>query len=323
MYRQAIAVLESTLAALPERTRHAFVAHRVHGEKQTDIATRLGVSLNTIERDLIQANACIEDALHRWRGTSAGAAHPTRRRNLGALLGLAGVGLGGTLAWQQWQLHRDTHVQWQAALTSPRGQVVRSTLPDGSTLQLDALGEAQVRYYATRRTVQLARGAAFFTVAHDADRPFTVQAQDVRVTVLGTRFGVELLGDGPRSSVLVQVESGRVRVEAPGMPTHDLRAGDGLHITPDGQAQPMAGPVSPWRNGELLLTNTTLGEALARLSRYAPFDLRATPEAARLPVSGQVRIARARAWLDTLPHAMPVRIQPQADGGVLFVARAN
>lgn len=72
MYGQALAALQVALASLPERTRAAFVAHRVQGEKQPVIAERLGVSVNTVERDLIQAGACIEDALHRWRGTPMG-----------------------------------------------------------------------------------------------------------------------------------------------------------------------------------------------------------------------------------------------------------
>jgi RNA polymerase sigma factor (sigma-70 family) len=86
MYRQALAALEAALVALPERSRKAFVAHRVHGVRQPEIAARLGVSLNTVERDLIQANACIEDVLHRWRGSSPAGAQR------------AGHG-GGAAAW--------------------------------------------------------------------------------------------------------------------------------------------------------------------------------------------------------------------------------
>ncbi|WP_306729961.1 RNA polymerase sigma factor, partial [Comamonas sp. B-9] len=149
MYRQALAVLETALAGLPERSRAAFVAHRIHGDKQPLIAERLGVSLNTIERDLIQASACVEDALQRWRGNHLGSARRAgRRRSLAALLSFAGVGLGGHLGWQQWQLYRQQHVQWQASWHSPRGQQVRHALPDGSSLLLDALSQAQLQYFA-------------------------------------------------------------------------------------------------------------------------------------------------------------------------------
>lgn len=325
MYRQALQVLEAALAALPERSRAAFIAHRLQGERQPDIAEQLGVSLNTVERDLIQANACIEDALHRWRGTcpgSAGARRPGRRRSLGALLGVAGFGLAGGLGWQQWRHYRDTHVQWQAGWSSARGQQARHGLPDGSSLLLDALSSAQVQYFATRRAVRLTQGAAFFEVERDPERPFTVQAGGVRVTVLGTRFGVELaMGASGQERVTVQVESGLVRVEsdAGGGPVQELSAGQGLRL--EGglatQTRGEAGQAASWRHGELVFADATLGEALARLSRYAPFELQATPEAARLPLSGRVRIAKAHAWVRALPHALPVQVRRQADGGLL------
>lgn len=323
MYRQALAVLEDALAGLPERSRAAFVAHRMHGERQPAIAERLGVSLNTVERDLIQAHACIEDALRRWRGGSdAGAWRAGRRRSLGALLGLAGMGLGGGVGWRQWQLYRETHVQWQARWSSARGQLARHDLPDGSSLLLDAASSAEVRYFAARRVVALAHGAAFFDVARDPGRPFIVQAGGVRVTVLGTRFGVEVVpGSDGREGVTVQVESGRVRVEsdaAGGVP-HELGAGEGLRLEGAAAVRTRAAPgdAASWRHGELVFAESTLGEALQRLSRYAPFALEATPEAARLPLSGRVRIARAHAWVGELPRALPVQVRRQADGGWL------
>jgi len=319
MYAQALAALQAALAKLPERARAVFVAHRLHGEKQPLIAERLGVSVNTVERDLIQASACIEDALHRWRGTAPGRMQPTsggRRRSLGALLGLAGLGAGGTLAWQQWGVYRDTHVQWSLAALSQRAQFMRYTLADGSAMQLDALSQAEVRYYAGRRVVQLSRGAAFFSVVRDEARPFIVEAGAVRVTVLGTRFGVERLGPEAGDAVLVQVESGRVRVEAPGMSPRVLGAGEGLRLSADGKATPTAGQAASWREGELVFEDAPLGQALARLSRYTRADLQATPGAARLPLSGRVRIAQAGAWLDALPRAMPVQLQRRAGGDV-------
>jgi RNA polymerase sigma factor (sigma-70 family) len=330
MYRQAIAVLEQTLATLPERTRAVFVAHRIHGEAQAAIAQRLGVALNTVERDLMQAGDCIADALHRWRGTAPAAAPPAagRRRSLAALLGVAGMGCGGLLAWRQWSDWRAHAVQWQASLRSGRGQLPRHTLPDGSTLQLDAQSRAEVRYLAHARQVELLAGAAFFAVARDADRPFTVQAGAVRVTVLGTRFGVELQGvqGSAQGGVLVQVESGRVRVEpGAGQPALELTAGQALRVQPGGHAEPAPGlgAAAAWRQGEIVLAGATLGEALERLARYTLQPLDASPQAARLPVSGRVRIASAHEWLAALPRALPVRLLRQGDGGVRVEMRGG
>ncbi|MFT4241570.1 MAG: sigma-70 family RNA polymerase sigma factor, partial [Acidovorax sp.] len=238
MYRQALATLAQALDGLPERARDAFVAHRVHGEPQAAIAARLGVALNTIERDLMQAHACIEDALHRWRGTTPGTAPAagSRRRSLAALLGVAGLGCTGLLGWRQWQQWQAGAVQWQAALRSGQGRLALHTLPDGSTIQLDAQSRVGVRLLGRSRVADLLEGAAFFTVVRDEARPFIVQAGDVRVTVLGTRFGVERVPG--RGGVLVQVESGRVRVEpGPGQPARELGAGEALRVHPGGQAE--------------------------------------------------------------------------------------
>ncbi|MGC3986760.1 MAG: sigma-70 family RNA polymerase sigma factor [Pseudorhodoferax sp.] len=319
MYRQALAALERALAGLPARSRAVFEAHRVHGEPQPDIAARLGVSLNTVERDLSLAGDCIADALRRWRGERVdGARRSGRRRGLGALLGLGGLGVAGALGWRHWQAAQDGRPGWQAALATARGQRARHALPDGSTVELDADSRVQLDFFRARRAVQLLQGAAFFAVAHDRDRPFSVQAGAVRVTVLGTRFGVERL---PAGGVLVQVESGRVRVEpAPGRPAQDLGAGQALLVLADGTARPAGGEAAPWRHGEIVFADSTLGEALARLQRYTPEPLQASPDAAALPVSGRVRIAQARAWLDQLPHALPVRVQ-RRDGGAWLVTR--
>lgn len=331
MYRQALAVVDRVLAGLPARPRAAFVAHRLHGEKQPAIAARLGVSLNTVERDLIQASACIEDALHRWRGTPPAGAQPAgRRRSLSALLGLAGLGCGLPLLWTQWQRYRDEQVQWQAALDSPRAEQRRYTLPDGSDLQLDALSRVELRFHAARRSAHLAQGAAFFAVARDEARPFSVQADDVRVTVLGTRFGVELLpGDGTGQAlraVLVQVESGSVRVDpGAGAAPQLLGAGQALRVLPGGRSEreSLGATAASWRNGELAFVATPLGEALARLARYTDVPLQASTAAADLPVSGRLRITRARAWVEALPQVLPVRLRPLAGGGLRVERRAG
>jgi RNA polymerase sigma factor (sigma-70 family) len=339
MYRQALLALEQALATLPERARTAFVAHRVHGEAQADIAQRLGVALNTVERDLMLAHACVEDALHRWRGTAPASTRTTqsgatrtgtgpgaephtarpmpRRRSLAALLSVAALGCSGTLAWQLWQTQRADAARWQAAQRSGRGQLPRYTLPDGSTLQLDALSHTSVTLTARARKVALHEGAAFFSVTHDAERPFVVEAGAVRVTVLGTRFGVERLPG--TAGVLVQVESGRVQVQpGPGQAAEVLGAGEALRIAPSGLArrEQALDAVAPWRRGELVFADTPLGLALERLQRYSPAALVATGAAADLPVSGLVRVAHAQAWLRALPLALPVRLQPQGDGGM-------
>lgn len=317
MYRQALAAVARALAAMPLRMREVFAAHRIHGEAQADIAGRLGVSLNTVERDLLAAADRMEAALRHWRGErTPGVRSKGRRGSLAALLGLAGVGVLGTLGWRQW---RAEALRWQARLAVPRGRSLQQTLADGSQLTLDALSRIELTFDAQQRRARLLEGAAFFAVTADAERPFVVQAGEVTVTVLGTRFGVEL---EPGGGVLVQVESGRVQVARDGRVLAEaLQAGEGLRVAAGGSARPVSAPVAPWREGRLHFDAVPLAEATERLARYAPFGLRTDVRAARLRVSGTVEIAQAADWLQALPAVLPVRVLREADGGVLLAVR--
>ena len=86
------------------------------------------------------------------------------------------------------------------------------TLPDGTLIHLDR-GSRLVtprRFGRHSREVSLS-GVAWFEVAHDASRPFTVHAGDVDVTVLGTKFSIRADND---EQTVVDLVEGRVKVSA-------------------------------------------------------------------------------------------------------------
>ncbi|KAF1047771.1 sigma-70 family RNA polymerase sigma factor [Xylophilus sp.] len=322
MYRQAIDHVARCLDSLPRRCRDIFLAYRLDGERQADIAARLGLSLNTVERDLMQANAVIEDALHRWRGEvpPGPARRGGRRRGLATLLGCAGLLTMAGMLSMRFIRERSEPILWQVSLSTRRGLRSGQDLPDGSRIELDAVSAAEVRYRAHGRAVELLRGAAFFAVVRDAARPFTVAAGPVTATVLGTRFGVERGMDG---AVLVQVESGRVRVSRGAGEAVELGAGQSLRVEPGRPWPAPRADAAPalWRQGELAFEDRPLGEVLERLERYAAFPLSADARAAALPVSGRWRIARAADWIAALPRSLPVRVERDAEGGMRVTAR--
>ncbi|WP_295957710.1 sigma-70 family RNA polymerase sigma factor [Rhodoferax sp.] len=320
MYRQAITAVEAVLHALPERSCDVFLAHRLHGESQMHIATRLDVSLNTVERDIILATRRLETALHAWRGTppttgrEAPVMRTNRRKSLAALLGIFSIGATGAALWQH--LQREA-MRWQTALVTPRGRSLQQGLPDGSQITLDAHSRLDVAYSAESRAVHLLQGAAFFAVQRDPARPFTAQALDVRVTVLGTRFGVEMEN---ADTVLVQVEAGHVQVQA-GTHSYDLLAGQSLRIRPGHATAVTAAAVVLWRNGTLVFDAVPLADAVAKVARYAPFDLRTAASAGGLKISGTLRIADAHDWLTALPWVLPVQLVKLPGGGMEVAAR--
>lgn len=328
-YAQALRAVEQALADMPERMRQVFVAHRLEGVPHDELALRHGVSRKTIEREVTRAMDLAQTALSNGAGPAEAAppaapARQGRRKALGALLGLAGLGSSTTLAWQLW---REWVPQWQTTFATAAGRIGRLPLPDGSALTLDADSAVEVRLLAARRETRLLRGGAFFDVAPDAARPFVVLAGPARVTVLGTRFAVEM---GPRG-VDVRVESGHVIVQGmaaePTQPQQlELRAGDAARVASDGTviATPAraAESVAPWRTGWLDFDNLPLGEAVAQLNRYRPgARVRVDPAASSLPVLARVNIARSNQWLQGLPAVLPVSVSIDADGGVMLRRR--
>ncbi|MCU0671867.1 MAG: FecR domain-containing protein [Myxococcota bacterium] len=115
---------------------------------------------------------------------------------------------------------------WRMVPTSAPTETATSPslrLPDGSMVFfLDADTEVTPRVVADARIeLELTRGRARFDVSRLPERAFVVDAEDVRVTVVGTEFVVAHETD----EIEVDVLEGRVRVEA-GDEDRLLRAGD-------------------------------------------------------------------------------------------------
>lgn len=195
-------------------------------------------------------------------------------------------------------------------------------LPDGSRLQLDVGTRLAVRYSGLRRAVELENGRAVFDVAHDARRPFTVDLDQSRVTVLGTRFQVRREQD----RVSVTLDSGSLRLDQRadvGRRSERLQPGQQLSYSvaePDvwHKREVDAEAVTAWTRGRLVFRFTPLAEAVEEVNRYARPRLRlADPSLGGLQVSGNFiagdSALAASAWTATLP----LRAEPRGDEIVL------
>lgn len=323
-HRQALLAIDRALLQLPERARACFLAHRLDGVGQDELAQRHGVSLKTVERDVRIAKEQVRATMERWHGAPVAPGDPQRtprgrRKALSALLGLVGVGCGATLGWQMW---REASARFSATLATLVGKRLDQTLPDGSRVTLDADSRAEVAFNASRRRVRLLRGSAFFAVAREDSghgRVFAVEAQGALITVLGTRFGVEI--DGP--DVLVAVEEGRVGVRSVDGQECVLGAGELARVGKRIDVHTTAAPaeIAAWRHGWLDFESVPLAAAVARLARYSRHALHVSPDAAGLVLLARVRLARTAEWLELLPRHLPVRLDPQEDGSLLIRRR--
>jgi len=220
--------------------------------------------------------------------------------------------------WYLWD-HTPRHT---LDVATARHETRRVDLPDGTHIDVNIASRLQVRYYPRRREVVLEDGEAFFQVAPDTARPFTVDSGRSRITVVGTAFNVHA---GP-PRLRVQVQEGRVSVlpdrDDPAAVALVLGADTGVAIDPlTARHQALrveADGVGDWRRGQVRFRRAPLGEVVQELSRYLgrPVTL-ASPALAHLPVSAFFATATPEAFVELLPDLVPVRVKRQADGGWL------
>lgn len=229
--------------------------------------------------------------------------------------------IGGGYGWYRW----DNTPGYVLDVSTAAGEIRQLDMPDGSRIALNFGSTLQVRYYPRRREVVLNQGEGFFDVAPDTGRPFTVDARQSRVTVVGTAFNVRTTPQ----AVIVKVLHGRVRVQ----PDRDhggqaLSLGAEQGVSVDARAATYqtvavaADSVGGWRNDRLVFRRTPLGEVAQEVAQYLgkPVAL-ASPDLKTLPVSGFAATNAPAAFLEALPDLLPVRVTRAADGGYLILAR--
>lgn len=152
------------------------------------------------------------------------------------------------------------------------GQSFSTRLADGSQLTLDTDSQVRVRFSGSERRIELLRGQALFEVAHNAQRPFIVQAGDTRVRATGTRFEVRRIGQDVR----VTLTEGSVEVvdKDATAKTWRLKPGEALSLKPADASTATPTPVdiqtaTSWTSGTVTFQDMPLEDAVAELNRYS------------------------------------------------------
>ncbi|MGH6613706.1 FecR family protein [Sphingomonas sp.] len=218
---------------------------------------------------LLQAEAAlalIGDALNHEHDEEMGAVSPaatifTRRRLIGAAVAtLAASVAGGVLLYRPGETYR-----------TALGEVRRVPLADGSIAVVNTQSTVDVTIGDQVRTIRLEQGEAWFQVAHDKARPFTVETGPVRVRAVGTAFSVRRFGNG--SEVLVN--EGVVEAWLAGAERRLVRLTAGQRAfladrggTPIAVEGAEAERGLAWRAGKIDLAGEPLSYAVAEFNRY-------------------------------------------------------
>lgn len=163
--------------------------------------------------------------------------------------------------------------QWLTA--TAQDDTLHLRLPDGSQVVLNAHASFSYpeRFYGGKRTTRLS-GEAFFDVTKDPAQPFSIQAGQTTVQVLGTSFNVRMQED----ALEVQVETGLVALQDDSTQNAiQIPAGEGGVWKKSGRKLEKV-PASDgndqfWRTRKLKFNATPLTEVAAQMRKMFGLDL--------------------------------------------------
>lgn len=225
-------------------------------------------------------------------------------------LGVAAADGSGVAAWMAGETRYATDV----------GERLDIVLADGTALTLNTDSRLAVRYRGDRREVRMEQGQAYFDVAHDPSRPFSVDGGGRRVTALGTRFEVRVDPHAFSTTLLegsVVVDPLKTAVDAaPGRVV--LEPGETLTVRPGRKTVVAvhARTAAPaWRDGMVEFDDEPLIVVVAELNRYSRHPIRLRDKRLNaLSVSGVFKAGRPEGFMEALSALHPVRIVNHDDG---------
>jgi len=282
--------------------------------------------------------AAYQEALRTWRDLAAMREHdqyrallgkPTVRERIvdvlraprwfavavGAAAVITFVWLGISLGALSF-LQRPTQVVTQAA------EVRETTLPDGTRVVLGAQSRLDFQVTQQTRQATVIGGDAYFAVAHDAARPFTVSIDDVQVRVVGTQFEVRRRS----GAVSVAVAEGTVDVSRTNA-AKAVRLHRGEAVTAGQSAQLAVRAVDPaeiaaWRSGRLVYDNAELRDVVEDANRYARSRIViGDAQLESLRVTTSFRTSQVEGMIETLQAVLPLVAERRADGEIVLRAR--
>jgi len=158
------------------------------------------------------------------------------------------------------------------AYNNPPGVKSSISLADGTKVILNAgssLSYEEHRFKEVREV--FLEGEAFFEVTHDPDRPFTVNADGVNTTALGTSFNI-MAYKGEKQTV--SLHTGKVSIELPNPENGKiiLSPKEAIRISPDKMVVSKAKfdeeAILAWTRKTIVFEDTELAEAIRTLENW-------------------------------------------------------
>ena len=151
------------------------------------------------------------------------------------------------------------------------GEQKHLILPDSSEVWLNA--GSTILYpetFAKDKRLVMLDGEAYFSVKKDTASPFIVEASQLSVKVLGTRFNVKAYPNDEK--ITTTLTSGKVEVSVQSQPPHILKPNE--QLTYDKKSSDIhismidTNDTNCWIVGKLVFTNASAGEIFRTLERH-------------------------------------------------------
>jgi transmembrane sensor len=321
-----IARLDSGSATSDDRA--GFIAWKAQSHHHQEAADRLGGLLSDL--DVLGRLATPSAPAASRRRPAAGGALGARRlprtvaglvaiaASIAAAVGLAFIGSS--------QLAPATQVYGTAI-----GAQRTVNLADGSSVQLNTNSRLEVRYTRKARDLHLVSGEAYFDVAPNKRRPFSVYTRDGVVRAVGTAFVVRLRGQ----RVDVTVTKGTVELASFTRPPPVLWLDRAAGLERRSRAMVSATPgvvesaviaqdvVSKadvpapeatrrlaWRQGMLVFAGEPLPEVIADVGRYTDVEIEIVdPSLRSVKMAGYFKVGEIDPMLEALETGFGVRVE--------------
>jgi transmembrane sensor len=239
-----------------------------------------------------------------------------------AAVALLTVGIGGYLL-----VSRGKHEIYETAVGEQRTVV----LADNSTVTLNTDTSLTVAMNSKLRRVDLQRGEAIFSVAHDQSRPFEVWASGGRVRAVGTEFGVEVDRDQVTVSVLEGVvmviphagDSSSLPAGAAPLTAARLEANKSVSYRTGGAVSEVQTAdlrrIAAWREGKLVFDEMPLADAIAEYNRYTTRKVvLGSDDIGRRSVSGMLKLGDAESWMFLMRESLGLQVIERGDSVLLL-----
>ena len=182
----------------------------------------------------------------------------------------------GELVYTQQPSTPDKHELVYNRVSTPRGGQYKLSLPDGSSIWLNAASSIRfpTEFSGREREVEI-RGEAYFDIAPVASKPFTVLVNGMKVEVLGTQFNINAYND--EAVIRTTLLKGSVRVTT-NKTTTLLAPGEQAQVNSTPGSIKLIKATDPdeaiaWMHGVFKCNQATIGPLMRAIARWYDVDV--------------------------------------------------